>query len=130
MPEDFVRNFQQRMTENLNLTEDQQPAVEEKIVEMTRRIRSVQREFLPQINQALLDTIDEILPLLDEEQQKILQDRRRNIARSPRGGAGFTQPPPPGTFGPGRPGSGGRPPWGDGPPPWGDGPPPWNRNNQ
>ena len=144
LPEDFIRNFSDRMTENLNLREDQIEPVEEKVREMTRRIRAVQKEFIPQINRALLDAIDEILPLLDPDQKEHLTRRRDGIANSPHmyfnpGGppanGGFGPPngtqrgPQNNNFQPGDPPWGsGAPPWGDGPPPWGDGPPPWQRN--
>ena len=145
LPEDFIRNFSDRMTENLNLREDQIEPVEEKVREMTRRILAVQKEFIPQINRALLDTIDEILPLLDPDQKEHLTRRREGIANSPRmdfnpgggpvnSGFGpqdgeFQRGPQNNNFQPGRaPWGNGAPPWGDGPPPWGDGPPPWQRN--
>ncbi len=119
-PEEFVLSFQRRLSSDLTLTDAQKPAVEEEIRKMTQRIRSIQRNFIPQITQAMLDSIDEIMPLLDEEQQRQLERRKDGIRNSlpmrtlglGRNGPGRPNGPPRG------PGEGGRRPWGDGPPPW------------
>ena len=125
-PEEFIQNFQKQISADLTLTESQAKAVEEEVREMSQRIRSIQRNFIPQITKALLESIDKIMPLLDEEQKQQLQRRRDGIENSrPMRTIGLGTGGPGGRGGPPPRGRGGNPPWGDGPPPWGDGPPPW-----
>lgn len=115
-PEEFVQNFAARMTQHLNLTPEQQPEVEALIQEMSEQIRDLQRSFIPEINQALMQTIDKILPLLNEEQKTILQRHRTGIANSQQIN-NIGRPVPVGPTNR-RPPRGGPPPWGSGPPPW------------
>ena len=126
IPEEFVQSFSSRMTQHLNLTEDQKGPVDEIIREMSQQFRTAQRAFIPQMTRILTEHLDKILPLLDEEQKATLERRREGIVnRSPLGRVG--QPPFPGG---GPPNGRGRPEWGNGPPPGGrpprgSGPPPW-----
>ena len=126
IPEEFVQSFSSRMTEHLNLTEDQKGPIEEIIREMSSQIRTAQRSFIPEMSRILSGHIDQMLPLLNEEQRATLERRREGIVnRSPLGRVG--QAPFPGG---GPPNGAGRPEWRngtppDGRPPRGSGPPPW-----
>jgi hypothetical protein len=112
IPEEFVQSFSSRMTQHLNLSEDQKEPVEAIIREMSLQIRTAQRSFIPEMTRILSEHIDKMLPLLNEEQKAALERRRDGIVnRSPLGQVGqapFPGGPPPG----------GRPPRGSGPPPW------------
>jgi hypothetical protein len=124
-PEEFVQNFSARMTQHLDLTDDQSREVEEHLRKMAEEIRTIQRSFIPQITGALTNTIDEILPLLNEEQQAILKRQRRGIIEnSPLNRVGRPPFAPPQGGGPNW--GGGRPPGGQ--PNWQGGPPPGRGN--
>ncbi|MDA7645627.1 hypothetical protein N8642_04630 [bacterium] len=126
IPEEFVQSFSSRMTQHLNLTEDQKGPVDEIIREMSQQFRTAQRAFIPQMTRILTEHLDKILPLLDEEQKATLERRREGIVnRSPLGRVGQASYP-----GGGPPNGTGRPEWRNGPPPGGrpprdSGPPPW-----
>ena len=131
-PEEFVQSFSSRMTEHLNLTEDQRAPVDEIIREMSVEIRTAQRSFIPEMTRILSEHIDKMLPLLTEDQQAILRRQREGIVNnSPLGRVG--QAPFSGGRPPRPPNGRGRPEWGNGGPPggptggrppWGSGPPP------
>lgn len=77
--EDFVQRFSYRLTEHLELTAEQKPKVNEQIRLMADEVRTIQGSLIPQITGSLTNAIDRILPLLNKEQQRILENRRQSI---------------------------------------------------